>query len=131
MEIHFKVIGVLLILLSVVHIFFPKYFKWDLELKSLSLINRQLMTMHTFFIALAIFLMGLLCLTSSTELIETNLGNKISLGLGIFWSIRLFMQFFGYSTGLWKGKTFETIIHIIFSLFWAYLSIVFLATYFY
>jgi hypothetical protein len=64
-------------------------------------------------------------------LIETNLGNKISLGLGIFWSIRLFMQFFGYSTGLWKGKTFETIIHIIFSLFWAYLSIVFLATYFY
>ncbi len=52
MEIHFKVIGVLLILLSVVHVFFPRYFKWDLELKSLSLINRQLMTMHTFFIAL-------------------------------------------------------------------------------
>jgi hypothetical protein len=41
MEIHFKIIGVLLIALALVHIVFPKYFNWDKELKSLSLINRQ------------------------------------------------------------------------------------------
>ncbi len=72
--------------------------------------------------------MGLLCLTSSTDLIVTKLGKTISLGCGIFWAIRLFIQFFGYSTELWKGKIFETIIHIIFSLLWAYLSVVFLWT---
>ena len=130
MEIHFKIIGVLLIALSLVHIFFPKYFNWNKELKSLSLINRQMMTVHTFFIALTVFLIGLLCLTSSNELVETNLGKKISLGLGIFWTVRLLIQFFGYSTELWKGKTFETVIHIISSLLWTYLSIVFLTTYF-
>ena len=96
MEIHFKIIGVLLIALALVHIVFPKYFNWDKELKSLSLINRQMMTVHTFFIALTVFLMGSLCLTSSAELIETNLGKKISLGLGLFWTVRLFIQFFGY-----------------------------------
>lgn len=111
--------------LGLIHIFFPKYFNWDKELKSLSLINRQMMTVHTFFIALTVFLMGLLCFTSSTELIETNLGKKISLGLGIFWTVRLFIQFFGYSTELWKGKTFETAMHIIFSLLWVYLSGIF------
>ena len=130
MEIHFKIIGVLLIALSLVHIFFPKYFNWNKELKSLSLINRQMMTVHTFFIALTVFLIGLLCLTSSNELVETNLGKKISIGLGIFWTVRLLIQFFGYSTELWKGKTFETVIHIISSLLWTYLSIVFLTTYF-
>ena len=130
MEIHFKIIGVLLIALALVHIVFPMYFNWDKELKSLSLINRQMMTVHTFFIALTVLLMGLLCLTSSAELIETNLGKKISLGLGIFWTVRLFVQFFGYSIDLWKGKKFETIVHILASIFWAYLSLIFLRIYF-
>jgi hypothetical protein len=130
MEIHFKIIGVLLIALAFVHIVFPKYFNWDKELKSLSLINRQMMTVHTFFIALTVLLMGLLCLTSSAQLIETNLGKKISLGLGVFWTVRLVIQFFGYSSDLWKGKKFETFMHIIFSLLWTYLSIIFLTTYF-
>ncbi len=128
MEIHIKIIGVLLILLAFIHIIFPKYFDWDNELSLLSLINRQMMIIHTIFIALVVFLMGVLCLTSSKELIETGLGKKISLGLGVFWILRLLIQFFGYSSKLWKGKIFETFVHIILSLFWAYLSIVFFTT---
>lgn len=128
MQIHFKIAGVLLMILGLIHIIFPKYFNWKEELKSMSLINRQMMTVHTFFIALIVFLMGLLCLTSTTGLIETKLGKTISLGLGIFWVLRLFIQFLGYSTELWKGKLFETTIHIVFSLFWTYLSVVFFWT---
>ena len=83
-----------------------------------------------FFIAFTVFLMGLLCLTSSTELIETNLGKKISLGLGIFWTVRLFIQFFGYPKDLWKGKKLETSIYILFSIFWIYFSSIFLINYY-
>ncbi|KAA5828110.1 hypothetical protein FPF71_04555 [Algibacter amylolyticus] len=129
MYIHLKLIGVLLILLALIHIFFYKYFKWETNLKSLSLINKQMMTTHTFFIALTIFLMGLLCLTSSTALIETSLGRKICLGLGVFWSFRLFFQFFVYSKKLWKGKKFETLMHILFSIFWVYFSTTFIMIY--
>ena len=128
MEIHFKITGVLLITLALVHVIFPKYFNWKEELKTLSLINRQMMIVHTFFIALTVFLMGLLCLTSATELIETKLGRTVSLGLGLFWAVRLLIQFFGYSTKLWKGKKLETAIHILFSLLWIYLSAVFIWT---
>ena len=129
MEIHLKIIGVLLVLLALLHFSFPKYFNWKQELSALSLINRQLMYVHSFFIAFVVFLIGLLCLTSANELANTLLGRRVALGLGIFWAVRLCVQFFGYSSRLWKGKPLETTIHIVFSLFWAYLSTVFTLTY--
>lgn len=129
MELYLKITGVLLIVLSLIHAIFPKYFNWKQELKSLSIINKQLMYVHSFFIALVILLMGVLCLTSANELIETTLGKRMSLGLGIFWTTRLFIQFFGYSAIVWKGKTFETTVHVLFSLLWAYLSIIFCLIY--
>lgn len=130
MYIHLKIIGILLILLALIHIFFNRYFKWETELKPLSLINKQMMTTHTFFIALTVFLMGLLCFMASTELIESSLGRKICLGLGVFWGLRLFFQFFVYSPKLWKGKKFETSMHILFSLFWIYFSTTFFIVFF-
>jgi hypothetical protein len=129
MELHLKIIGWILVVLAIIHVVFPKRFNWTEELSSLSLINRQVMYVHTFFIALVVLLMGILCLTSAKELIETDLGNKIVLGLGIFWMLRLLIQFFGYSSTLWKGKIFETTIHIVFSLLWIYLSTIFLMIY--
>ncbi|PQJ80829.1 hypothetical protein [Polaribacter porphyrae] len=130
MELQLKIIGILLSILAFIHIGFPKYFNWKIELKSMSLINQQMMTVHTFFIALVVFLIGLLCLTSANELIETNLGKKISFGLGVFWLIRLVFQLFIYSPKLWKGKKFETVMHIVFTIFWIYMSILFTMIYF-
>jgi hypothetical protein len=129
MELHFNIIGIILIGLAMVHAIFPRYFNWARELSSLSLVNRQMMYIHTFFIAMVVFFIGLLCLTSSKDLIETAFGKKIALALGIFWTTRLVLQFFGYSSKLWKGKSFETTVHILFSFLWAYLSIIFLMTY--
>lgn len=125
MEIQFKIVGFIFVFLAFIHLGFSKYFHWQTELKSLSLINMQMMQVHTFFIALIIFLMGLLCLYSTTELINTKLGKTISFGFGIFWLIRLLIQLFVYSTKLWKGKLFETLIHIIFTGLWIYLSVLF------
>ena len=125
MELHLKIIGVILVLLALVHVIFPRYFKWKSEFSVVSAINRQMMYVHTFFIALTILLIGLLCLTSPAELTSTGFGRKVSLGLCIFCSIRLAIQFFGYSPMLWRGKTFETTIHVVFAVLWAYLSGVF------
>lgn len=84
MEIHIRVIGVVLIGLAFVHVIFPKYFNWKEELPQLSLINQQLMTVHTFFIALTVFLIGVLCVSSAPELVHTKLGHTVSLGFAIF-----------------------------------------------
>jgi hypothetical protein len=125
MELHLKIIGWILTILALAHGIFPRYFNWKNEFKNVSLINREMMYIHTFFIALMVLLMGVLCITSATEIVGTKLGKTVSLGLSIFWTTRLIIQFFGYSSALWKGKVFETIIHILFTFFWAYLSIIF------
>ena len=126
MELNIKIAGIFMILLSLMHIGFPRYFKWEIELKKVSLINKQLMEVHTFFVAFTVFLMGILCLISSNDLINSMLGRIISMGLGIFWGLRLFIQLFGFSSSLWKGKTFETSMHFLFTIIWIYFTISFL-----
>jgi hypothetical protein len=129
MELHLKIAGFCLIGLSLVHAIFPRQFNWKQELSSLSIINREMMYVHTLFIAFTLFLVGVLCLTSSADLVNTRLGKRISLGLGIFWALRLFVQLGGYSSKTWRGKSLETKVHILFSIFWAYLSVIFILIY--
>lgn len=130
MELYLKSIGIILIILAIVHIIFPKYFKWKDEFSSISLINKEMMYVHTFFIAVIILLMGILCLSCANEIIETSLGRKISLGFSIFWGLRLLIQFFGYSSVLWRGKLFETTVHIVFAMLWTYFTFIFGYIYF-
>lgn len=126
MILQLKIIGFGLITLALIHLIFPKYFNWAEELKSISLINKEMMYVHTLFIGLTIILMGVLCLTSAQELVETELGRRICFGLGIFWFVRLLVQFFGYSSVLWKGKRIETIVHVVFIFLWSYLTLIFI-----
>jgi len=125
MELHLKTIGIVSIALSLIHLDFPKRFNWKAELKTLSLINRQLMEVHTFFIGLILFLSGLLCYFLADEIVGTHLGRQLSLGFFLFWGCRLYFQFFVYSPLLWKGKKFETTVHVLFSLLWTYFTTVF------
>jgi hypothetical protein len=78
-----------------------------------------------------LLLVGLLCMTSASELIHTPLGKRVSLGLGLFWVARLYVQLFVYSSATWKGKPFETVVHMLFILFWSYISLVFMLVWFY
>ncbi|OYD45604.1 hypothetical protein CHU00_11630 [Sphingobacterium cellulitidis] len=125
-----KIIGYLLILLSCIHVIFPRYFNWEIDLAPLQLINRSMMKVHTFFIALTVGMMGLLCVVETEDLLQTELGRKICLGLGVFWFIRLIFQLFIYPSLLWKGKKFETVIHVLAILFWSFLAYSFFRGYF-
>ena len=122
-------IGIVCIALALMHVVFPRYFNWKEELSRISLINRQLMEVHTLFVALVVGLIGVLCLTSAHDLLETRLGNRLAFGLFVFWSVRLLVQFFGYSSVLWRGKRFETAVHVLFVLLWTYFSVVFFLVY--
>jgi hypothetical protein len=129
MEIHLKIVGSLLIALALMHIVIPKYFKWGQELASLSLITKQILYIHTFFIAFIVLLMGLMCLSYSHELVYNPFGRVISLGLFGFWLTRLIFQFFVYSPKVWRGKKLETVMHVVFGITWAYFTIVFIFSY--
>lgn len=125
MWIHLKIIGWLLMLLSLLHVFVPGYLNWKKDLAPLSLMNRQMMQTHMIFIAITVFAIGLLCVSSTEDLLTTPLGQKLCLGLAVFWALRLFFQFFVYSSELWRGKRFETFIHVLAVGFWGYMVVVF------
>jgi hypothetical protein len=130
MEVHLKCIGILLVVLAMTHVAFPRYFEWSKDLQTVSLINKQMMYVHTFFIAFVVLLMGVILLTATEDILQTRLGKQLSLGLFVFWGVRLLFQFFVYSPKLWRGKVFETIVHVGFAFLWAYFTLVFFLVYY-
>lgn len=129
MEIYLKLIGTTLVMLALAHLIFPRYFNWKTDLTPLSPINRQMMHVHTFFVAFTVLLMGIFCLTSTNAIIHTDLGKRIALGFALFWGVRLTFQFIVYSPSLWRGRRFETFMHVLFASYWAYLTGIFFVVY--
>jgi hypothetical protein len=125
---HLRVAGVLLALLVVVHAFVPGRLRWGEELPRLSLVNRQIFEVHTFFIVLVLALSSTLLLTSSDALLApSRLSRALLLGLTIFWGLRMLMQWFYYSPALWRGNRFNTVAHCVFSSVWVYMTATFAA----
>lgn len=121
-----KIAGASLLILSLAHAFFPARFQWREELGRLSLLNRQIFQVHCFFIALVLFMFGLLALVFTDALLErTALARPVLGGMLLFWLARLFAQFFVYDARIWKGDRFNTRAHLFFSLLWAYYVAVF------
>ncbi|MFT4778189.1 MAG: hypothetical protein ACJAU0_000624 [Flavobacteriales bacterium] len=125
MEVHLKIVGVLLIALSLFHAFFPKHFDWKTQFKDVHLINRQMMYIHTLFLAIGLLLMGVFSCFYADQIISNDLGRVVCAGLALFWFARLLVQFFGYSKTLWKGKKFEMSMHFLFSGVWTYFTVVY------
>lgn len=126
LDVHLKIVGVLMFGLVVINFFAPKRFGWKSEMGKVSLLTRQVFFVHCFFIALLVGMWGVLCLFFTRALLEpTLLGALVLAGLTLFWGIRLLMQWFVYDSKLWRGQWFETWMHVIFSGVWLYFTAVY------
>jgi hypothetical protein len=105
---HLRAMGVVLVALAVLHAAFPRCFRWSTELTSLSPINQALMRVHTFFVALAVGLMGMLSWPEAPALVSTPLGRRVCAGLALFW-----------------GLAVETAVHVLFTALWTWLTSVY------
>ncbi len=123
----FRLGGLGLIVLAFVHVGFARWFRWSDELAQLSLLNQQLMRVHTFFVAFGVALSGVLNLVAADLLVSTRLGFLLCLGFALFWVVRLYFQFFVYSSQLWRGKRRETAAHCVLSAVWLGLCVLYSA----
>lgn len=118
-----RLAGAGLILLTFVHIPIGKTLKWKEDGRKLSPVNEQVFHVHTFFLCLIIFMMGLPCIIAPQIFVEKSLpGAWISGSFALFWAARLYFQFFVYRSDLWRGKRLETFVHVLFSLTWLSLA---------
>jgi hypothetical protein len=123
MKLMLQIAGGIQIVLAVTHAFFPKRFEWKEELSRLSLLNRQIFMVHTSFICLMLIMMGGLSLFAPHALLQpTTLSRLVLGGFASFWGLRLLFQWFVYDWRLWRGHSFKTFIHFLFTVMWMYLT---------
>ena len=122
-ELHLRIAGAIQIALVLLHFVFPQRFHWREELARLSLLNRQIFHVHTIFICLVMVLLGALSLCAPEALLEpTRLSRLVLTGIAVFWAARLVCQWFVYDVSLWRGQTFNTVMHGVFTVIWIYLT---------
>ena len=120
---HLVVAGILQWLLVLVNTVVPRRFHWKEESGRLSLFNRQVLYVHMIFIVLMLVLFGGLSIFYAPVLAAaTPLAAPILGGLAFFWGLRLIFQLFFYSPKIWRGNRFYTIMHVVFTTLWIYLT---------
>lgn len=126
LELHLRIAGALQIALALLHLDFPKRFRWKEELARLSLLNRQIFLVHTVFICVVLTMIGALSLLAPRTLLEpTSLSRLVLGGFAVFWGLRLVFQWLVYDSRLWRGDSFNTAVHAVLTAIWAYLSAVY------
>jgi hypothetical protein len=126
LEVHLRIAGALLLLLAAVHPLLPKQLGWRDDLAKLTLLNRQIFLVHVGFIVLILVLFGALALFFASDLVApSRLATAVLAGLTLFWGLRLLAQQFIYDRSLWRGNRRNTVLHILASLLWTYLTVVF------
>ncbi len=121
-----RVAGVGLILLAGFHVPLGRHLKWREEAERLSPANASIFCVHAFFICFVLVMMGLPCLLDPMVFLESSrAGAWLTWSFSVFWTIRLFFQWFVYPWNLWRGKTMETVAHVWFTIVWLYLAALF------
>ena len=127
-ELHLRIVGVLLLALVALNFYVPRRFNWKGELASLSPLNRQIFQVHAAFICVILVMFAALVLFYAKHLLEpTPLARAMLAALAIFWLLRLLTQWFVYDRRLWRGRRFETTVHLVFSGVWTYFAATFAA----
>ena len=114
--IQLRVTGAMIALLVLVNLVVPRRFHWREEMARLSLLNRQIFQVHAVFLVLILAMMSALLLTSADALlVPGRLSRALLTGLVLFWGLRMAMQWWFYSPETWRGNSFNTLMHIVFS----------------
>jgi hypothetical protein len=120
-ELHLRIVGLMLLLLVPVNLAAARRFNWRQEIGQLSLFTRQVFVVHMAFILLILVLFAGLCLGFTRELTTPSpLARGVLGGLTVFWAARLACQWLYYDVAVWRGNRFNTVVHVVFTATWAY-----------
>ncbi len=114
-----RITGVGMIALAIAHRPIARRLDWKKDVKQLAPTNEAIFHSHLFFLCLALVLLGTALLFDAGAFVErSRLGQWIAGMLLVFWSFRLYRQWFGFPQSLWRGKRLETRIHFVFTVIW-------------
>ncbi len=114
-----RIVGVGMVGLALVHLPIGRVLGWDEDVRQLEPPNEAVFRSHLFFLCLGLVLLGIALALGAPAFVERSaLGRWIAAMLLAFWTARLYRQWFGFPQSLWRGKAFETRIHLLFTGVW-------------
>jgi hypothetical protein len=120
-----RLAGAVILVLVAAYPIYPKWFGWRQELERVSLLTRQVFFVHCGFIVLLLALQAVLLLKFPQAVMEkSSAAQALLLGMTAFWIYRLIAQLLIYSPRLWTGNRLHTVVHVVFTALWAYLTAV-------
>jgi hypothetical protein len=121
-----RVAGAGLVLLALAHIPMSRELRWREEATRMSAQNESIFHVHTFFVCVMLAVMGARALFAPEIFIEPGTAAAwLSWTYALVWALRLYVQWFVFPQALWRGKRFETAMHVLFTVIWTALTVLF------
>ncbi len=99
--------------LAMVNLRLNRLLAWDDDLNQLPLLLREVFQVHKWFISITLTIFAVLTWRFAGTFAQGTvpLANWLAIGIGLFWGIRLVIQWAFYSTTHWQGDRNRTFIH--------------------
>ena len=99
---------------SVLNLFLVKLLHWETELQRAPLLLREVFQVHAWFISITLAIFGALTWRFASEFAhhDNPLACWLAAGIALFWSVRLVLQVFYYSSSHWRGQRGRALVHI-------------------
>lgn len=89
-----KILAIFNFSFGLFHLFFWKLLHWDAQLKKLTALNRAVVQTLNVCLTFMFFFVAYIYFFTAQEVITTEIGRILLLGMGIFWFIRALMQLY-------------------------------------
>lgn len=109
-----QLVAAIQLMIAIMNLFLFRMMKWQPELGQLSLLVREVVQVHSWFISIILGFFAILTLRFQNDMATLShpFFAWFAAGIGIFWLFRTFLQLFYYSPSHWRGRPVRTLIHI-------------------
>lgn len=99
--------------IAVINMRLDRLLEWNKDLETLPKLLQEVFVVHKWFISITLVIFGLITIRFAGDIAEAKyeMTRWFAAGVGGFWAIRTFIQWFYYGWDHWKGKPRETLIH--------------------
>ncbi len=127
--VHLRAAGALLVVLAACHVALPFGLTWPEDPEDKSLLARQLLVVHTYYLGLIYGLLGAACWILADDLalvapVEPTT-TALLIGAVVVWGVRLVVEVGVIDPVLWNGRASTKVGHYALIVLWSYLVVVF------
>ena len=101
----------------------PRLLGWKRVLANGPTLLREVYYVHAFYLSLTlVYFAGFTAFRADAILAGDPLARLVARAIGVFWAIRVGIQFFYYSPSHWRGKPREILAHVVLTVLYGFMA---------